>query len=132
VDDEEPEDSGPEEGGNEMEDMVVDVSLRDDLQAKREAGVGARGFAPISSSRSTSAMASSSGLRSPPNRSEASSPRPSFDVDLLKAYVKTLLAKTLEGASFPEAKERERVKYWIKEIGERVKERMVQIQPRGL
>ena len=73
----------------------------------------------------------STGLRSPP-RSDASSPRPKFDTELLKAYVKKLLASTLHSASWPEAKERDRVKGWIKEIGERVKERMVEIQPRGL
>ncbi|KII95359.1 hypothetical protein PLICRDRAFT_34206 [Plicaturopsis crispa FD-325 SS-3] len=73
-----------------------------------------------------------SGLRSPPApRSDASSPRPKFDSDLLKGYMKKLLASTLQGNNWPEIKERDRVKAWIKEIGERVKERMVEIQPRG-
>ncbi|KAG6855022.1 hypothetical protein C0991_005951 [Blastosporella zonata] len=78
-------------------------------------------------------MANSSGLRSPPpSRSDAASPRHRFDGDLLKAYMKKLLSSTLQGNSWPEQKDQERVKAWIKEIGERVKERMVEIQPRGL
>jgi hypothetical protein len=72
-----------------------------------------------------------SGLRSPEAR-DASSPRPKFDSDLLKAYIKKLLSSTLQGSRWPESKERDRVKAWIKEIGERVKERMLEIQPRGL
>jgi hypothetical protein len=75
----------------------------------------------------------SSGLRSPPHpRSSAASPRPKFDSDLLKVYIKKLLSSTLQSSTWPEAKERDRVKSWIKEIGERVKERMLEIQPRGL
>lgn len=78
-------------------------------------------------------MAYASGLRSPPPpRSSASSPRPKFDSDLLKAYMKKLLSSTLQTSTWPEPKERERVKAWMKEIGERVKERMLEIQPRGL
>lgn len=78
-------------------------------------------------------MANASGLRSPPpSRSSATSPRPKFDADLLKAYMKKLLSSTLQNNSWPEQKERERVKGWIKDIGERVKERMVEIQPKGL
>ncbi|ESK97588.1 tctex1 domain-containing protein 2 [Moniliophthora roreri MCA 2997] len=77
-------------------------------------------------------MANTPGLRSPPTpRSEVSSPRPKFDSDLLKAYIKKLLSSTLNSASWPEAKDRDRVKTWMKEIGERVKERMLEIQPRG-
>ncbi|KAF8076217.1 hypothetical protein FPV67DRAFT_1444930 [Lyophyllum atratum] len=77
-------------------------------------------------------MANASGLRSPPPpRSNAASPRPKFDADLLKAYMKKLLSSTLQNNSWPEKKEVEQVKAWIKEIGERVKERMVEIQPRG-
>ncbi|KAF9469052.1 hypothetical protein BDZ94DRAFT_1245257 [Collybia nuda] len=77
-------------------------------------------------------MASTSGLRSPPPpRSDAASPRPKFDSELLKAYMKKLLSSTLQNNSWPDQKERERVKEWIHEIGARVKERMVEIQPRG-
>ncbi|RDB22642.1 hypothetical protein Hypma_010376 [Hypsizygus marmoreus] len=77
-------------------------------------------------------MTSASGLRSPPPpRSNATSPRPKFDADQLKAYMKKLLSSTLQHNSWPEQKERDRVKGWIKEIGERVKERMIEIQPRG-
>ncbi|KAI0770781.1 hypothetical protein BC629DRAFT_1715808 [Irpex lacteus] len=73
-----------------------------------------------------------SGLRSPSNpRSGAPSPRPNFDADLLRAYVKKLLQTNLSSAVWPPARERERVKQWMKEIGERVKERMLEIQPKG-
>lgn len=72
------------------------------------------------------------GMRSPITpRSNAPSPRPKFDSDLLKAYVKKLLSTTLQGASWPEARDRDRVRAWMKEIGERVKERMIEIEPRG-
>ncbi|KAF8974409.1 hypothetical protein BDZ97DRAFT_20928 [Flammula alnicola] len=77
-------------------------------------------------------MSYASGLRSPPPpRSSASSPRPKFDSDLLRAYMKKLLSSTLQTSAWPDAKERDRVKGWMKEIGERVKERMLEIQPRG-
>jgi hypothetical protein len=76
-------------------------------------------------------MASSSGLRSPVPRADASSPRPKFDTDLLKAYMKQLLSSTFQGANWPGVKDRDRVKSWIKEVGTRVKERMVDIQPTG-
>ncbi|KAH6915239.1 hypothetical protein BKA70DRAFT_1258378 [Coprinopsis sp. MPI-PUGE-AT-0042] len=73
------------------------------------------------------------GLRSPPTpRSSAASPRPKFDTELLKAYVKKLLASTLQNKTWPEAKDRDKVKAWTKEIGDRVKERMMVIQPHGL
>ena len=72
------------------------------------------------------------GVRSPPptvSRSDASSPsappRPKFDSELLKAYIKKLLSTTLQTASWPPLRERERTKAWCKEIGERVKERML-------
>ena len=76
-------------------------------------------------------MANSSGLRSP-THSDAASPRPKFDADLLRAYMKKLLSSTFQSACWPEKKDAEVVKRWIKEIGERVKERMVDIQPKGL
>ena len=78
-------------------------------------------------------MAQASGLRSPPaSVSPAPSPRLKFDGDLLKAYIKKLLSTTLQNSPWPDVKDRDRVKTWIKEIGERVKERMLEIQPRGL
>jgi len=77
-------------------------------------------------------MANSSGLRSPVPRADAPSPRPKFDSDLLKAYMKQLLSSTFQGVNWPETKDQDRVKGWVKEIGIRVKERMVDIQPRGL
>lgn len=73
----------------------------------------------------------SSGLRSPVSRSDASSPRPRFDSDLLRAYMKKLLSSTFQGTSWPGAKEQDRVKDWIKDVGTRVKERMLEIQPQG-
>lgn len=73
------------------------------------------------------------GLRSPPTPgSDAPPPRQKFDTELLKAYMKKLLSTTFQNATWPEPKDRDNVKAWIKEIGERVKERMVEIQPRGL
>ena len=39
--------------------------------------------------------------------------------------MKELLATTLKAATWPEPKEREKVKAWMKEIGERVKKRML-------
>ncbi|KAJ7086729.1 hypothetical protein C8R44DRAFT_820904 [Mycena epipterygia] len=77
-------------------------------------------------------LSSSTGFRSPP-RSDAPSPspRPTFDSDLLKVYTKTLLSTTLQSAVWPDAKERDKVKAWIKEIGDRVKTRMVEIQSTG-
>lgn len=78
-------------------------------------------------------MANTSGLRSPPTpRSEVSSPRPSFDSELLKAYMKKLLSTTLSSSLWPEPKDRDRVRRWMKEIGDRVKDRMLEIQPKGL
>lgn len=78
-------------------------------------------------------LSTHSGLRSPPPRSSgASSPRPKFDSDLLKAYMKKLLSSTLQNSTWPEPKERDKLKQWMKELGERVKERMLEIQPRGL
>lgn len=71
-------------------------------------------------------MISPTGLRSPSNpRSAAPSPRPSFDSDLLRAYMKKLLQSTLQTATWPPARERDKVKSWMKELGERVKERMI-------
>lgn len=58
-------------------------------------------------------------------RSEVSSPRPTFDSDLLKGYMKVVLSATLKSSVWPPSKDRDQVKLWIKEIGERVKERML-------
>ncbi|KAF7797515.1 hypothetical protein EIP86_008715 [Pleurotus ostreatoroseus] len=74
-----------------------------------------------------------SGLHTPPTpRSGAPSPRPTFDAELLGTYMKVLLQTTLQNATWPAPRERDRVRGWMKEIGERVKERMLEIQPRGL
>ena len=56
---------------------------------------------------------------------EVSAPRPEFDSETLKAYIKKLLASTLENEAFPQPKDRDRTKAWCKEIGERVKEQML-------
>ena len=58
-------------------------------------------------------------------RSEVSSPRAKFDSELLNGYVKKLLPATLQSSVWPSSKDRDQVKLWIKEIGERVKERML-------
>jgi hypothetical protein len=66
----------------------------------------------------------------------------------LKTYIKKLLASMLQSVAWPEFKERERGRALMKEIGDRVKERMlgtlvrpseapetdsiVEIEPRGL
>ena len=39
--------------------------------------------------------------------------------------MKELLQSTLKNATWPEPRERDKVKAWIKEIGERVKKRML-------
>lgn len=39
--------------------------------------------------------------------------------------MKKLLQTTLQTATWPPARERDKVKSWMKEIGERVKERMI-------
>lgn len=65
-------------------------------------------------------------------RSGAASPGPGttrFDGEELKMYVKKLLAMKLGQEAW--TTDKERVQGWVKEIGERVKERMVQIQPSG-
>jgi hypothetical protein len=46
--------------------------------------------------------------------------------------MKKLLVSTLQGRIWPEVRDKENVKLWMREIGERVKERMLEIQPRGL
>ncbi|KAF9452056.1 hypothetical protein P691DRAFT_772654 [Macrolepiota fuliginosa MF-IS2] len=76
---------------------------------------------------------SPTGLRSPPpSRSNAASPRPKFDSELLRAYMKKLLLSKFHESTWPDLKDQnERTRAWNKEIGERVKERMLEIQPHG-
>ena len=59
------------------------------------------------------------------SRAAAASPRPKFEADALKLYIKTLLQTTLATATWPDGKEYPRVKGWCKEISSRVKERMI-------
>lgn len=47
-----------------------------------------------------------------------------FDSDQLRAYMKKLLVSTLQGMTW-DPKDRENCKAWCKEIGERVKVRML-------
>ncbi|PFH52517.1 hypothetical protein AMATHDRAFT_56477 [Amanita thiersii Skay4041] len=76
-------------------------------------------------------MAQPSGLRSPQSpRSDTSPSKPKFDNDALKAYIKKLLSSTLQSHSWPDPKDRDQLRSWIKEISERVKERMIEIQPK--
>lgn len=73
------------------------------------------------------------GFRSPISRSEATSPhpvRPTFDTELLRAYMKKLLQTTLQHTVW--SSDREQVKSWMKDVKERVKDRMIEIQPSGL
>ncbi|KAL4076033.1 hypothetical protein J3A83DRAFT_4089361 [Scleroderma citrinum] len=77
-------------------------------------------------------MSTSLVFRSPISRSEAASPnpnRPAFDTELLRAYMKKLLQTTLQHAIW--TTDRDQVKSWMKDIKERVKDRMVEIQPTG-
>ncbi|KAL0949630.1 hypothetical protein HGRIS_009675 [Hohenbuehelia grisea] len=77
-------------------------------------------------------MANAAGLMSPLTpRSGASSPRPKFDSDPIKLYIKKLLPTILAAASWPEPKDRDKVKAWMSEIGDRVKDKMLQTQAHG-
>ncbi|CAE6515572.1 unnamed protein product, partial [Rhizoctonia solani] len=53
-----------------------------------------------------------------------------FDSDQLRGYIKKLLPSTLQGAVW-DSKDRDQSKAWTKEIGERVKARMLEIEPSG-
>src|SRR6267154_1477143 len=99
------------------------------MQSAKLHSKSARRFSSVAGS-----MITSLGLRSPISRSGAVSPQPprlAFDTEALRAYVKKLLPTTLSHAVWSSI-ERDQVKAWMKEIGERVKERMVEIQPNGL
>lgn len=68
--------------------------------------------------------------RSPLSSVASTRPKPKkFDAEGLSGYMKHLLSSTLASQRFPELKERDKVKAWCREIGERVKERMLQIEP---
>ncbi|KIL00365.1 hypothetical protein PAXRUDRAFT_129991 [Paxillus rubicundulus Ve08.2h10] len=78
-------------------------------------------------------MSASLGFRSPISRSETTSPhpvRPVFDTELLRTYMKKLLQTTLQHAVW--SSDRDQVKSWMKDIKERVKDRMIEIQPTGI
>ena len=84
---------------------------------------------------SSSYTRSPTGLRSPlPLHSTAASPKPTckFDSESLRVYIKKLLLATFQDNTWPDIKDQnDRIKGWNKEIGERVKERMLEIQPHG-
>ncbi|CUA73739.1 hypothetical protein RSOLAG22IIIB_01256 [Rhizoctonia solani] len=61
---------------------------------------------------------------------QASAPPKKFDSDQLRGYVKKLLPSTLQGMVW-DSKDRDQSKAWTKEIGERVKARMLEIEPSG-
>ncbi|KAF9221879.1 hypothetical protein BS17DRAFT_756476 [Gyrodon lividus] len=78
-------------------------------------------------------MSTSFGFRPPISRSETTSPhpaRPVFDTELLRAYMKKLLQTTLQHAIW--SSDRDQVKSWMRDIKERVKDRMIEIQPTGM
>ncbi|KAI0027067.1 hypothetical protein K488DRAFT_81239 [Vararia minispora EC-137] len=78
------------------------------------------------------ALSPALGLRSPPTpRSDAPSPRLAFDADQLRPYVKQLLISTLQNVAWVEARDRDRGRALMKEIGDRVKERMIKIDGRS-
>ncbi|CAE6347305.1 unnamed protein product [Rhizoctonia solani] len=60
----------------------------------------------------------------------SSAPPKKFDSDQLRGYIKKLLPSTLQGAVW-DSKDRDQSKAWTKEIGERVKARMLEIEPSG-
>ncbi|KAG8712158.1 hypothetical protein FRC08_014975 [Ceratobasidium sp. 394] len=60
----------------------------------------------------------------------STAPPKKFDSDQLRAYMKKLLASTLQGTVW-DGKDRDKTKAWCKEIGERVKDRMLEIEPNG-
>lgn len=91
------------------------TSLRTHLQARH----ASNGSSPIPNSNTSNASRSSA-----PSPS-VSPTRPKFDGPLLKAYIKKLLASTLGSSTWPDAKDKDRVRLWCREIGERVKERAV-------
>lgn len=75
----------------------------------------------------------SPGLQSPVGNQSSplsAAPPKKFDSDQLRGYMKKLLASTLQGMLW-DSKDREKSKEWCKEIGERVKLRMLQIEPNG-
>ncbi|WVR05470.1 hypothetical protein IAU60_002486 [Kwoniella sp. DSM 27419] len=74
------------------------------------------------------------GALSPPlpvSRSSTSSPqRQKFPADALRPFVKTLLTKTLANAVW-DGQDRARMAAYSKEISERVKQRMTEIESKG-
>ncbi|KAL7424345.1 hypothetical protein Q5752_000027 [Cryptotrichosporon argae] len=76
-------------------------------------------------------MATRIGALSPPvPRSATSSPRTKFPADSLRPYMRQLLGKTLAGAAW-DSTDKARMSAYSKEISERVKQRMIELEPRG-
>ncbi|RSH93753.1 hypothetical protein EHS25_006401 [Saitozyma podzolica] len=65
-----------------------------------------------------------------PRSAASSPPRPKFPSDQLRPYVRTLLTKTLSGAAWDPA-DKPRMSGISKDISERVKSRMIELEPRG-
>ncbi|KIO34027.1 hypothetical protein M407DRAFT_240872 [Tulasnella calospora MUT 4182] len=79
----------------------------------------------------TSRVRSPMRVVSPLQPSNAPTPtRPKFDVELLKSYMKKLISTTLEKERW-DSKDKDKQRAWCKEISERVKGRMLEIQPKG-
>jgi len=79
------------------------------------------------------ATASRSNAMLPPaiSRSNASSPaRQKFPSDQLRPYMKTLLNKLMVGASW-DSGDKPRMSAYSKELADRIKQRMIEIQPQG-
>lgn len=90
-------------------------SLRTHLQSRHVSN----NSSPVPNSNGSNASRSSA-----PSPS-ASPTRPKFDGLLLKTYMKKLLPSTLGSSTWPDAKDKDRVKMWCRELGERIKERAV-------
>ncbi|WOO80931.1 putative protein [Vanrija pseudolonga] len=67
---------------------------------------------------------------SPPLRSATASPRPKFPADQLRPFIRTLLSKTLVKVSW-DSQDRSRMAFYSKELCERIKQRMIEIEPKG-
>ncbi|KAL1410952.1 hypothetical protein Q8F55_001895 [Vanrija albida] len=77
-----------------------------------------------------SPMSARGSALSPPLRSASASPRPKFPADQLRPFIRTLLSKTLVKVAW-DSTDRSRMAFYSKELCERIKQRMVEIEPKG-
>ncbi|KAI0029088.1 hypothetical protein K488DRAFT_57166 [Vararia minispora EC-137] len=78
------------------------------------------------------ALSPALGLRSPPTpRSDVPSPCLAYGVHQLWPYIMQLLISTLQNVTWVEAKDRDRGRALMKEIGDRVKGRMISVSAEG-